>query len=223
MRIPVVLVGAVAVIGVSQGAWTTSDLLHWTSSIAGTVSSAASSVATTMDENATPPVGPGPTRYTVQTQPAAGSCHYRATESGQPLPDRTCTPGATNPKVTQATLASTICRSGYTASIRPSSSITRREKAANAKSYGYTKPLADAEYDHLISLELGGDPNDPRNLWVQPPSPGHKPGTGVHNDKDPVENKIKAAICAGTVTLADAQRAIAYDWTTALDRLKLSR
>ena len=28
--------------------------------------------------------------------------------------------------------------------------------------------MGDAEYDHLISLQLGGDPNDYRNLWVEP-------------------------------------------------------
>jgi hypothetical protein len=51
------------------------------------------------------PIGPGPRpTYTVEPQPTAGSCHYRHV-SGQPLPDRTCTPGALNPDVTQATLA----------------------------------------------------------------------------------------------------------------------
>lgn len=65
----------------------------------------------------------------------------------------------------------TVCKSGYTATIRPPVSITGPEKTANAKSYEYTGPIGDAEYEHLVSLELGGDPNDPRNLWVEPPSP----------------------------------------------------
>lgn len=168
------------------------------------------------------PVGPGPTNYTVQRQPAPGSCHYRWTADKQPLPDVACTPGASNPKVTPATLSSTICRSGYTASIRPSTSITGPEKVANAKSYSFRGSLRDAEYDHLISLQLGGDPNDPRNLWVQPPSPGHRPGSGVYNDKDKVENKLKAAICDGRVSLSAAQSAIANNWTTALSSLGLS-
>ncbi|KNB51481.1 hypothetical protein [Streptomyces caatingaensis] len=163
------------------------------------------------------PVGPGPQpAYTVQKQPAAGTCTYRYTKDKQPLPDPKCTPGATNPKVTQATLKTTICRSGYTKGIRPPVSITNREKTANAESYGYKKSLRDAEYDHLISLQLGGDPNDPRNLWVEPPSPGHRDGAGPNNPKDVVETKLKNAVCSGKAELTAVQRAIAHDWTTAL-------
>ncbi|MGF6886799.1 hypothetical protein ABIA39_005288 [Nocardia sp. GAS34] len=163
------------------------------------------------------PVGPGPSgTYTVHAQPAPGSCHYGKTSDGQPLPDPNCTPGATNPKVTSADQAQTICASGYTSSIRPPANITSREKDANAKSYGFTGAMHDAEYDHLISLELGGDPNDPQNLWVEPPSPDHTPGAGPNNPKDTVENQLHSLVCAGKVNLTDAQSAIATNWTTAL-------
>ncbi|WP_405138930.1 hypothetical protein [Nocardia sp. NBC_01388] len=165
------------------------------------------------------PVGPGPVQYTVQQQPAPGSCHYGKAADGQPLPDRTCTPGATNPKVTAADLSDTICKSGYTGGIRPNSNITGAEKAANIKSYGYTGDPRDAEYDHLISLELGGDPDDPRNLWVEPPSPGHKQGGGTANPKDTVENQLHSLVCGNKVGLVDAQVAIATDWTTALAKV----
>jgi hypothetical protein len=141
------------------------------------------------------PLGPGPlSPYTVQPQPPAGSCHYRH-HGTFPLPDPACTPGARNPKVTTATLATTICRAGYSSSIRPPEAITGREKAANVRSYGYTGPIRTGEYDHLISLELGGDPNDARNLWVEP---NDRPGaTTTTNGKDAVENAAHAAICAG--------------------------
>ncbi len=163
------------------------------------------------------PVGPGPSgTYTVAAQPAPGTCHYRKTGDGQPLPDPAWTPGATNPRVTAETYKDTICKSGYTQSIRPPAQITDPEKKGNASSYGYTAALHDAEYDHLVSLELGGDPNDPRNLWVEPPSPGHAPGSGPNNPKDSVENKLHVLICSGKVALTDAQNAIASDWTTAL-------
>ncbi|MFF3516592.1 hypothetical protein [Streptomyces sp. NPDC002573] len=169
------------------------------------------------------PVGAGPqTTYTVQQQPPAGSCHYRY-EQGEPLEDLACTPGAVSPVVTQANLATTICRKGgYTKNIRPPEAITRKEKQANAASYGYKGSLGDAEYDHLISLQLGGDPNDARNLWVEPADPGHKPGGGINNKKDPVETKLHTAVCSGKVTLADAQQAIVTDWTTALSKLGLN-
>ncbi|MCW7941711.1 lipoprotein [Streptomyces hygroscopicus] len=167
------------------------------------------------------PVGAGPqTTYTVQKQPPAGSCHYR-TDKGEPLEDPNCTPGAISPAVTQTNLKTTICRKGgYTKGIRPPASITGQEKRLNAASYGYTGRLGDAEYDHLVSLELGGDPNDARNLWVEPADPGHT-GSGVNNKKDPVESQLHTAVCSGKVTLAAAQQAIVTDWTTALSRLGL--
>ncbi|WP_405824962.1 hypothetical protein OG241_47090 [Streptomyces sp. NBC_01390] len=168
-------------------------------------------------------VGAGPQKkYTVQQQPAAGSCHYRY-EKGEPLEDSRCTPGAISPAVTQTNLKSTICRKGgYTSGVRPSTYITGKEKKLNAASYGFTGNMRDAEYDHLISLQLGGDPNDYRNLWVEPADPGHKKGSGVNNAKDPVETKLHTAVCAGKVTLAQAQQAIVTDWTTALTKLGLS-
>jgi hypothetical protein len=158
------------------------------------------------------PVGPGPTYYTVQPQPAPGSCHYRTATDAQTLPDPNCTPGAISPKVTQDTLATTICRTGYTKSIRPPARITEIEKRENVAAYGYTGSLKDVEYDHLVPLELGGDPNDPRNLWVEP--------GGSPNPKDGVESRLHELVCEGRVPLAAAQEAIATDWTTALDSVR---
>lgn len=155
------------------------------------------------------PVGPGPADpYTVQAQAAPGSCHYRQAADGSTLPDPACTPGATNPQVTADTLYSTVCKKGYSASIRPPREITDAEKRDSAAAYGYTGSLADTEYDHLIPLALGGDPNDPRNLWVEPnASPNHK---------DDVEFRMIQLVCQRRVELADAQAAMAADWTTAL-------
>lgn len=90
------------------------------------------------------------TTYTVQRQPPAGSCHFRY-EKGEPLEEPACTPGVISPAVTQANLKSTICRKGgYTSGIRPSTSVTGKEKTLNAASYGYKGPMGDAEYDHRI-------------------------------------------------------------------------
>ena len=63
------------------------------------------------------------------------------------------------------------------------------------------------EEDHLISLELGGAPSDPKNLW---PEPGASP-----NPKDKIENFLHTEICSGRITLLDAQSRIAKDWVTA--------
>jgi hypothetical protein len=154
------------------------------------------------------PVGAGPTNYSVQPQPAPGTCHYRTAADGQTLPYPECTPGAINPKVTQDNLDTTICKAGYSRSIRPPRAITDAEKRASAAAYGYTGALSDVEFDHVIGIEDGGDPNDARNLW---PEPGASP-----NPKDATESRMHELICSPKVSLAAAQQAIAADWTTAL-------
>jgi hypothetical protein len=156
------------------------------------------------------PVGPGPqAHYTVQPQPAAGSCHFRM-EGPDPLPDAFCTPGATSPAVTPATLQSTICMVGYTTTVRPPSSVTDKEKAGLLLAYGFAGDVKTTELDHLVPLELGGDPNDIRNLW---PEPNDKPGAkSFVNGKDTVEGRAHDAVCAGRLDLATAQAEMASDW-----------
>ena len=129
-------------------------------------------------------------------------------------PDPTCTPGVADPRVTQANIHETICRSGYSSSVRPSTSVTRPIKAERMKAYGYSDSPANYELDHLISLELGGHPSDVRNLW--PEAYGRSQWDAAR--KDQVENKLHALVCAGTVSLADAQHLEATDWKAAWAR-----
>ncbi|MEV4441932.1 hypothetical protein AB0K09_23575 [Streptomyces sp. NPDC049577] len=129
-----------------------------------------------------------------------------------PLPDPSCQPGADNPDVTQATIGSTICVSGWTRTVRPPTSYTNPLKVRQIAEYGYEDTdTSDYEEDHLIPLELGGSPRDPRNLWPEP-----RYGDQDAYEKDTVENRLKSAVCKGTVGLDAARRAIATDWTTAL-------
>ena len=90
-------------------------------------------------------VGAGPQRtYAVRQQSVVGSCHYRCLK-GEPLEDPKCTPGAVSQAVTQANLKSTIRRTnGCTSGIRPSTSVTGREKKLSAASYGFTGRMGDA-------------------------------------------------------------------------------
>jgi hypothetical protein len=134
-----------------------------------------------------------------------GKCHARTARGGQPLPDPACTPGAIDPAVTQADIATTICRAGYTSTIRPPASDTDRWKIRTYVFYGLSTTTR-GEYDHLVPLELGGA-NATSNLWIEPGS--------IPNPKDSVENRLRKEVCAGQLTLATAQRAIAGDWTTA--------
>ncbi|MFE1880425.1 hypothetical protein [Streptomyces diastatochromogenes] len=148
-----------------------------------------------------------------------GSAHAAScSQSYLPLPDPVCTPGALNPDVTQDTLDSTICVSGWTATVRPSTSYTNALKKKQIAEYGYSDTsLSDYEEDHFVPLELGGAPKSEENLWPEP----HY-GDGTSSEKDSVENKLKKAVCAGDVSLDDAQNAIITDWTTALSSLGLS-
>jgi hypothetical protein len=86
----------------------------------------------------------------VQRQPGPGSCHARG-RGLYSLPDPHCTPGAIDPAVTQADIRRTICRAGYSESVRPPESVTEPEKRASLRAYGDHRPLRDYEYDHLLS------------------------------------------------------------------------
>jgi hypothetical protein len=131
------------------------------------------------------------------------SCH-----SSGGLPDPACTAGATNPDVTQANIDSTICVSGYTATIRPPASYTNPLKVQSVHDYGYNDTnVSDYEEDHLIPLEVGGDPTSALNLWAQP-----RYGTYAAQEKDAFENYLHAQVCDGSMTLAEAQHEIATDW-----------
>jgi hypothetical protein len=124
------------------------------------------------------------------------------------LPDPRCTPGSTNPRVTQANIGVTICLSGWTRTVRPPVSYTNALKQTQMVAYGFTGPPSNYEEDHLIPLELGGNPTDPNNLW---PEPGASPNT-----KDGVENDLNRLVCDGQMPLATAQQRIATNWKTAL-------
>ena len=133
--------------------------------------------------------------------------------AGAILPNPNRTPGATNPAVTQANIQSMICVSGWTSTIRPDSSYTTSLKVGQlASGYAYQGDMSvgDYEEDHLISLELGGAPSDPANLWPEPYNV-----TNGARTKDIVENTLHDLVCAGRITLVAAQHAIVANWWTA--------
>jgi hypothetical protein len=131
---------------------------------------------------------------------------------GEPNP--ALTPGAYNPAVTQATIGRTICVSGWTATIRPSSSYTTALKRTQIVQYRYAvTSLSAYEEDHLIPLELGGSPASAKNLWPEPYTAHLANGTSVGaRVKDVFETRLKKAVCAGTITLAKARMMIGVHW-----------
>ena len=106
-------------------------------------------------------------------------------------------PGVLNPDVTQANIDSTICMHGWTRTIRPSTSYTNDLKRKQMREYGVEGSLSDYQEDHLISLELGGHPTDPRNLWPEPYPRA--------SEVDSIENELNAKVCAGELTLEEAR------------------
>jgi hypothetical protein len=107
------------------------------------------------------------------------------------------TPGVLNPDVTQATIGFTICVTGWTRTIRPSTEYTNALKRKQMRAYRETGTESDYQEDHLISLELGGHPTDPRNLWPEP----YPRASQV----DMIENDLNRQVCDGSLTLAEAQ------------------
>ena len=55
--------------------------------------------------------------------------------------------------------------------------------------------------NHLISLELGGAPDCPKNIWPEPRAQAQK--------SDPLENAWHKQVCNGTLPLKQAQE-LAY-------------
>ena len=150
-----------------------------------------------------PAVSPSSKPTPVVASDPNAPCHIRGV-----LPDPNCTPGVIDPAVTQDNIQDTICVPGYTKTVRPPVTFTNSLKTQQITEYGYTDTsLHDYEEDHLISLELGGAPSDPKNLW---PEPGRSP-----NPKDHIENVCHQKVCDRQISLAKAQDEIATNWPTA--------
>lgn len=141
---------------------------------------------------------------------AAKTCHAVHAILSDPeawLPDPHCTPGKINPAVTLGQL----CPVAHTKQWRPSSTYTSNLKHQQLAEYNYedstgnhSQTATSTEEDHLISLELGGDPSAPENLWPEP-------GASL-NRKDAVERAAHEALCSGRLTLPQAQQGIAANW-----------
>ena len=108
------------------------------------------------------------------------------------------TPGAIDPAVSQASIGSTICVPGYARAARPSgwftAALKRRQLPAGASPSAF-------EEDHIVAISLGGAPKDVRNLRPQPWAEARA--------KDRLEAALHRAVCAGEISLADAQASLA--------------
>jgi hypothetical protein len=178
---------------------TTADAVTTTSTPAP---SAAPTAATATTEAAV--VTPGPTAPPVPTPPPTPSPASSPAPSGVARPNPRLTPGEVFPTATVAQ----VCTSGYSSSVRH---VEHHQYVEVYAAYGvpYPQPSGTYELDHLIPLELGGDNSD-ANLWPEAASPA----PGFHQ-KDDLENRVHALVCAGQLDLHEAQREIASNWYAA--------
>jgi len=119
-------------------------------------------------------------------------------------------PGALNPSVTQSNIAQTICRPGWTATVRPPESYTYQLKRQQMVARHLPERPRDYQEDHYVPLEIGGHPTDPRNLWPQPIQEAYL--------KDMLERALNRAVCGGKMTLTDAQHCLLNQLWTACSR-----
>jgi|688.fasta_scaffold59626_3 hypothetical protein len=104
--------------------------------------------------------------------------------------------GAIDTKVTQNNLATTVCVPGYSSKVRPPVSYTNRLKYKLARPTG-VDPTA-YELDHYVPLAVGGHPTSLNNLWLEDWPNARK--------KDVLETRTHRDLCAGKITLVDAQK-----------------
>ena len=111
---------------------------------------------------------------------------------------------AVNPEVTQSNIHSTICKTGWTKTIRPPASYTNIVKREQLSlmfphlTQTDIKTLANLyEEDHVLPLSMGGHPTKIDNLTPQ--LWGGKYGAYA---KDIVERKMLRDVCSGKVSLA---------------------
>lgn len=144
------------------------------------------------------PAGVGPSSPTepspVVVTPAPASSRTRPPSPPEVSPQRI---GRLNPAVTQDTLATTVCISGWTTTVRPPLSYTN---ALKIKQLPAGSDPSKYEEDHLMPLGLGGAPRDPSNLW---------PVLWPRAKMDDIwETKLHRQLCAGEITLSLAQTEI---------------
>ena len=118
--------------------------------------------------------------------------------------------GTVNLAVAQNNIASTICKSGWTKTVRPSVSYTNKIKKQQLQEIKVSWLNAYLyELDHLVPLEVGGAPKDLANLRIQ-----LWDGPAGARVKDVLETRVKRLVCKGTITLEQGQSCFLNGWQT---------
>jgi hypothetical protein len=169
------------------------------------------------------PAPPSTTSTAAATASPAGATTGASAASGEPAPSapnaasaphsasaprpasgaQPYDPHQLDPRVTQATVSSTIAVRGYTSKVRPPASVTSAIKRRLMREHHYDAPLSAYELDHFIPLEVGGSSNL-ANLWLEPIAEAKR--------KDQDENYAHEMVVSGAWTLARGQQYIRDHW-----------
>jgi len=147
------------------------------------------------------------------TEPAFRSCKIEM-RNGYPIPDLRCTPGGVNPSITVDVLRNRAFRTRTTRNCESSESM----KHIAYGWYGIPKPRQNSgknqvcELDHLVPLELGGS-DGLGNIWPQCGPDSIALNERYFKIKDRVESYLADQVKSGRMSLPNAQRGIAQDWT----------
>jgi hypothetical protein len=144
--------------------------------------------------------------------PLGAQCHY-GHDGSYLLPDKACTPGVVDTTLVAdlskkphmvGGVEHNLCATDFrTGPFRHTTESTKKKACAE---YGVTKcpNAATIEIDHLVSLEIGGR-DVLANLWPQPQPQAREKDHGT-------EDPLPKLICAGKISLKDAQACISGDW-----------
>jgi hypothetical protein len=151
----------------------------------------------------------------------AQTAHWRQ-HGSYVLPDRSVTPGAVDQKAVADLsgaphvvdgIERNICAKDFrTGPIRSGIKNFPKLKREACQEYGVATCDKSVEGDHLISIEIGGCPDCLANIQPQPMDQAR-----VKDHQ--VEDVLPKLVCAGKITLADAQNCIADDWVACGERI----
>lgn len=118
-------------------------------------------------------------------------------------------------RVTQHSVADTICRPGYAETVSPPlDSIMARKDRMLAKHGIDADDGTSYALDRRVPIVLGGSPDAAANFELRPWA-----GHAGERRKALLTARLKRCVCAGRMTLAEAQAAIVGNWPAQYGRL----
>lgn len=112
-------------------------------------------------------------------------------------------------RVTQQSVTDTICRPGYADAVSPplDEIMARKNRLLAARGIDPDDGVSYA-LDRRVPIVLGGSPDAPENFDLLPWA-----GHNGERRKELLATRLKRCVCAGRMSLGDAQAAIAGNWT----------